>query len=230
VSPAALVFGASGTIGSAVAAQLSDDGFEVWSTTRGGDPAERTLEFDPARPETITNLSSVPPLSAVVWAQGVNCNDSVLDVDTAQLRHVLDVNTLLVLDSMHALLAGGSICDGARLCVISSIWQQITRRNKLSYTVSKAALDGVVRSAAADLAPSQILVNAVLPGVLDTPMTRSVLSAEQVAAFEDATGFGRLVSMGDVVNTVSFLVSPRNTGITGQSIAVDLGYGHARNV
>ena len=70
----------------------------------------------------------------------------------------------------------------------------------------------------------------MLPGVLDTAMTRSMLSAEQITSFERATGFNRLVTLDDVTSTVAFLCSASNTGITGQSIKVDLGFGHERSL
>lgn len=225
----ALVVGASGAIGGAVAERLSGDGFDVWKAQRSIGDAQ-TVQLDAQRSETYANLAAVPPCSAVVWAQGTNNNDSVREFEATKLREIVETNAVLVVESLHTLLDAGRIVDGARLCIISSIWQHVTRHNKLSYTVSKAALDGVVRSAAADLASAGILVNAVLPGVLDTPMTRSMLSAEQISAFEQATGFGRLVSLDDVVNTVAFLCSARNSGITGQSIAVDLGFSHERNL
>jgi hypothetical protein len=83
---------------------------------------------------------------------------------------------------------------------------------------------------AVDLAPQGILINAVLPGVLDTPMTRNVLTLKQMDSLVLATGFGRLTNLGDVANAVGYLVSPLNTGITGQSISVDLGYSNVHLV
>jgi NAD(P)-dependent dehydrogenase (short-subunit alcohol dehydrogenase family) len=74
------------------------------------------------------------------------------------------------------------------------------------------------------------LINAVLPGVIDTPMTRSVLTAEQVQGIAEATGFGRLATAVDVAEAVSFLCSSRNRAITGQSLTVDLGFGHVRKI
>jgi Dehydrogenases with different specificities (related to short-chain alcohol dehydrogenases) len=64
--------------------------------------------------------------------------------------------------------------------VISSIWQNIARQNKLSYCVTKAALQGLIQSLMIDLGSAGHLVNAVLPGVLDTQMTRNNLLAEQL--------------------------------------------------
>ena len=65
---------------------------------------------------------------------------------------MFDTNVGLIARTLAELLARGVVADGARLVVLSSIWQAIARSNKFSYTVSKAALGGLVRAAAADLA------------------------------------------------------------------------------
>jgi NAD(P)-dependent dehydrogenase (short-subunit alcohol dehydrogenase family) len=203
----ALVLGGTGAIGARIARRLETDGMEVAIT--GRDPGD---------------LESAGRLDAVVWAQGTNVNDSVTDLDPAVHEEVLRGNVLFVSLTMARLLAAGAIADGARLCVVSSIWELAARPGKFSYTISKAAIGGLVRSAAVDLAERGVLVNAVLPGVVDTPMTREMLAPGQVERAAGATGFGRLVALEDVATLVAHLVSPANTGVTGQSIAVDLGF------
>jgi NAD(P)-dependent dehydrogenase (short-subunit alcohol dehydrogenase family) len=116
----------------------------------------------------------------------------------------------------------------AKLCVISSIWQNLARQNKLSYCMTKAALQGLVLSASADLALDGHLINAVLPGALDTPMTRHNLDTAQLNTLTSATRFQRLPALGDVTSLVLFLCSTENTGITGQFIAADLGFSNVR--
>jgi 3-oxoacyl-[acyl-carrier protein] reductase len=96
--------------------------------------------------------------------------------------------------------------------------------------MSKAAVGGLVRSASIDLAPRGILINAVLPSVIDTPMTSANLTPEQVERVANSTPFGRLISLDEVVAAIELLCSERNTGITGQSLSVDLGFAHARLV
>jgi 3-oxoacyl-[acyl-carrier protein] reductase len=61
-------------------------------------------------------------------------------------------------------------------------------------------------------------------------MTRAMLSSEQIAGVAAQTGFGRLTSLADIAGLTAHLCSAANTGVTGQSIAVDLGFSHARVV
>lgn len=227
--PDALVLGGLGAIGDACAQRLADDGFTVHRTTRDG--RDGTLRIDPVgEPESIAALDGLPPLSAVLWAQGANINDSAHTVDAAQLGAILDANVTFVAATLAHLLAGERLARPARLVVLSSIWERLARPGKFSYTVSKAAIGGLVRAASADIAADGHLVNAVLPSVTDTPMTRANLRPEQVADVAQATGFGRLTSLGDVAGTVAWLCSAANTGVTGQSIAVDLGFSHVRHL
>lgn len=226
----ALVVGGRGTIGSAVADVLRGQGCHVLVTSRT--PGPDTIELDPASPESQRRavVAALPELDVVVWAQGTNANDRLGELDLRRTREVLDGNLGLVAETLDALVATGRLRRGARLVVISSVWEIVARPGKFAYTVSKAALGGLVRAAALDLAPHDVLVNAVLPGVVDTAMTRSMLSREQLARVETATGFGRLVPLDAVTSIVGFLCSAANTGITGQSIAVDLGFSVARPV
>ena len=223
---AALVFGGSGQIGAACGEALRGQGFEVIATSRQG--GEGISAYNPLADKRA--LPGEGKFDAVVWAQGANLNDSILDFDAERHRAIYDANVLFVLASMHALLASDRLASAARLCVISSVWQTSARSNKLSYMVSKAALQGLVLSAATDLAERGILVNAVLPGAIDTPMTRQNLSAEQIGRIAGMTKFNRLAALGDVAALVAFLCSAANTSITGQFVAVDLGFQNARLV
>ena len=103
----------------------------------------------------------------------------------------------------------------------------MTRENKLSYSVSKAALSGLAKNVSYDLSEHNILINNVLPGVIDNEMTRKTLNIEQLEYIKNYMKFGRLIDLKDVFNVVKFLAID-NTGITGQSIKVDLGFTNFR--
>ena len=211
----ALVFGSSGALGSAIGERLQEDGFRVSAPSHG---------------EALDLLPALPCFDAVVWAQGVNASDSLLTFDEASFSAVMEANVAFVARTSAELLRLDKLAQPARLCMISSIWQELARPQKFSYTVSKAAVAGLVRAAAADLGPRGILVNAVLPGVVDTPMSRTHLSPEQIALITSACPLGHLPTPGDIAAAVAFLVGPENRAITGQCLTVDAGFSSVRQL
>ena len=228
-----LLFGAGGAIGHHIGNTFRTNGWCVIPTGRrapvSGDAEADWLTVDPFADDFDEAIFDAhAPYTSVVWAQGANLNDSVYDVDADRHIELYRANCLFILVTMQKLLQRKLLAPASRLCVISSIWQNMARQNKLSYCMTKAALQGLVLSAAADLAVDGHLINAVLPGALDTPMTRQNLSAEQIRQLSAATKFNRLPSLDDVSNAVFYLCSPQNTGITGQFITADLGFSHVR--
>ena len=220
----ACVFGGNGGLGSAIATYLSSQGCQTWSTSRQPSDDPYILQVDLSTPNGLSSLSSLSNLDIIIWSQGVNTNDSILSVNPETYQHVMNINVDFIVQTLHHLWEIGKINQGARLCIISSIWQEISRSNKFSYTVSKAAIAGLVRSAAIDFAPHGILVNAVLPGVVDTLMTRTMLSEQQKNKVLQETPLARLTQPEDIAFAVWSLVSPHNRAITGQSLIVDGGF------
>ena len=226
-----LVIGGSGAIGSAVVEQFIENEFQVWTSSRSVNTnAKQQLQLLGKSETDRKSLQNAPTFDAVVWAQGANLNDNINNVDDAAFAELIQANVSFVVSTMSSLLASKKITNGARLCVVSSIWQQAIRPNKLSYSITKSALSGLVQSAALDLADQNILVNAILPGVLDTPMTRSVLSSEQINSVASRTGFARLVTPQEVAVLCHFVCSEANTTLTGQSLVADLGFSNVRPV
>lgn len=232
-----LIFGGTGAIGDGIARRFQAEQWRVVRTTRGASPAGMLPEqadlvrVDPFGADTgLDALTGFGPFDSVCWAQGININDSVLEFDARRHLGVYQANCLFVLSTLSWLVQRSLVSAGGRLCVVSSVWQELARQNKLSYCVSKAALQGLVLSASVDLAPHGIRVNAVLPGPLDTPMTRQALSPEQIRRLEAASPFGRLATVAEVADAVYALCSPANTGMSGQFVHVDSGFSYARLV
>ena len=158
----------------------------------------------------------------------MNGNDNIGNFDEKFHMELYRVNVVFILKSLNFLLNKNLLNKNARLCILSSIWQLISRQEKLSYGITKSAIQGLVLSLANDLAKDGYFVNAVLPGVIDTPMTHQNLSQLQIDKVKQSTGFNKLNSLVDVANAVHFLLSSNNSGITGQFIKVDLGFSDVR--
>lgn len=130
----------------------------------------------------------------------------------------------------HALPAMGR---GGAIVVIASLNAWRGDPNLMSYTASKHAVLGIVRSAALELGPSGIRVNAVAPGPVATEAMLARLSRRQAerglserAALEEAaarTALGRIATVDEVAGAVLFLASDLSSGVTGHLLPVDAG-------
>lgn len=223
----ALIFGSSGSVGSYVCERLESICSNVFRTTHDINKSSKNTLF--VTSDSLLSLETIPPVDIVVWCQGLNCNDSALVFDRSVHEKVMNVNTSFLPITLNALLTSKKLKSGSKLVVVSSIWEHHSKVNKLSYCMSKSAIAGFVKSVAIDLASQNILINGVLPGVIDNDMTRKMLTDSQISSIRDSTGFGRLITLNDVFSTIKFLVF-ENTGITGQSITVDLGFTNTRTI
>lgn len=230
-----LVFGASGSIGRAICNRLQQQGCRVIGSGRSERPSELsflpwvqwTQDSQVFATQLDENLAG-SKIDSVIWAQGINFNDQVEDFDLPRHLEMYEANVTFILITLQLLLNKSLLSKNAKLCVISSIWQNIARQNKLSYCITKSALQGLIQSLSIDLGKNGILINAVLPGALDTEMTRKNLSTTQIQYLENATPLKSLPDLSDVTGLVDYLCSASNTGITGQFIAADRGFSNAR--
>ena len=133
-----------------------------------------------------------------------------------------------LLSCTNYLLNNNIVLPNSKMVIVSSIWQELSRENKLSYSITKSSLNGLIKNVAYDLGKRNILINNILPGVIDNSMTRKTLLLDQLEYVKSSTNFNRLINLDDIFNTINFLVN-ENTGITGQSIKIDLGFTNVKN-
>lgn len=221
------VFGSSGALGSAISNDFENLGFDSVRLTSSSAQANVVSTLDE---DWVKVLTESGKLDAAVWAQGFNQSDNITEFSMDIFNKHLDANVSYILDTLHKLISAGAFSSKARLVILSSIWQESSRANKLSYMISKSALKGLVTSLCLDLGSIGISVNAVLPGVTDSPMTHRNLSSEQIAHVVDETPLGILPRIEEVSRAVTWLASPESSGINGQFITVDNGWTRYRNV
>jgi NAD(P)-dependent dehydrogenase (short-subunit alcohol dehydrogenase family) len=223
----ALVFGGTGALGSAAVVELRAAGWTVEVAGRtAGEGVSIALDDD----NWADAAAARGPFDGVVWAQGSNAAGGVLDATSQQLHSLFDANVVFITETLRTLIGASALATPARGVVLSSVWQVTARSNKLAYVASKAALAGVIPAIAVDLAEHAFAINGVLPGVIDTPMTRANLSAEQLEHVQGDTIGGALATPSDVGRAVAWLLDPRAQGINAQWIAVDNGWSAVRSV
>ena len=204
------MFGASGSIGSACSKNLQSRGTVIHGS-------RDLMEFE-------GQVDSISKLDGVIWAQGLNAADSFGNFEADAYENVMDANVTFILRSLKVLMDRGKIQQDSQLVVISSVWSQLSRPDKLSYGISKAALGGLVRALATDLGPLGIQINAVSPGPIDTPMTTRNLKPEDLDRVISESPLKRLVTLDEVTSLICELAAGNLSGITGQEIVIDGGW------
>lgn len=223
--PNLLIFGSTGTLGGAILEKYRSEKWDVTCAVR-----KVVNKCDIQLPLTAAVLSN-KKFNAVVFAQGANVNGSAMSTGTKELNELFEANVTVIAESISTLMGVDAISEAGKVVILSSLWEQFTRQEKFAYSVTKAAVGGLVRSLAVDLGrQKKILVNGILPGIVNSPMVARTLSPEQVANVVGQTPGGELASPADVANSVYMFGSSLNTGISGQSIFVDRGFSIARTI
>ncbi|MBY6266524.1 SDR family oxidoreductase (plasmid) [Azospirillum sp. 412522] len=238
----ALVTGSSRGIGRATAECLAAHGADV--VLNGLGPAEEldglaaaiarrhgvrciAVPADMASPEAVGGL-----LKAAYRAMGrldvLVCNAGILGdgrlgmLPAAEVDRVLAVN---VAGTLHAIQTGARLMQrggGGSIVTLASIVGRRGNAGQALYAASKAALIGLTLSAAKELGPLGIRVNAVAPGFIDTDMTAHLDAGLRERWLRDIA-LGRFGSAEDVARTVLFLAGDLSAYVTGQVLGVDGG-------
>ena len=213
----ALITGASRGIGRAAAEWFRRAGYDVLTPARS--------EMDLADPASIAAwCRSAERVDVLVNNAGINTIAPLDALGDGVLDEMLQVNLKAPLQIVRAL--GGRIGGSrtGRIVNLSSIWAFVSKEGRCGYTAAKAAVRGVTQTLALELAPRNILVNAVAPGFVDTELTWRNNTPEQIAALAETIPLARLAAPEEIAELIGFLASERNTYITGQTLVIDGGY------
>ena len=236
-----LILGAGGGIGSATARRLANAGNFV---ILAGRPSERLsalanelasplVELDATSTADVEqafvrSAEEIGPLAGVA-----NCVGSLL-LKPAHLTtdEEWDATISTNLRSAFATVRAAAKTmrrTGGSVVLVSSAAARLGFANHEAIAAAKAGVIGLTLSAAATYAANGLRINAVAPGLVRTPLTRSIWSNESAAkTSEEMHASGRLGEPEDVASAIGWLLDPANSWVTGEVISVDGGLSHLR--
>lgn len=227
-----LVTGASGGVGRALCEALGKLGAVVVGVDRPGTDADLTADLadDVAAGDAVAAAAErMGGLDALVGAAGVV--DTIHRADrfpAAAFRSDVEANLSAQFFVAQAAYPALEESAHAAIVLFSSQAAQDGLPGQASYAASKAGVLGLTRSLAAEWASAGIRVNAVVPGLVATPKVLGLPSATRDRLIADVP-MGRVATLGEVVGTVIYLLSPAAGYTTGQALRLDGGCGLARS-
>ena len=165
-------------------------------------------------------------LDALIHCAGVEETIPLSLYSPAKIKNIYDINVFAGIELLRHFTKKKYSNDGASVVFISSVMGVLGQPGKIGYCSTKSAVLGIVKASALEFAKRKIRVNAVLPGVVNTPMTQNLfsqISAENIEEIKAMHPLG-IGEVSDVVPTIEFLISANSRWITGQNFIIDGGY------
>lgn len=234
----ALITGGSGAIGEAICIALAQDGYHVIvHANQNFDRAKNIADLINANgglasavcfdvsdeqqtKENIEQLLEKHTIQVLVNNAGIHDDAPLAGMSSVQWHRVIDVSLNGFYNVTQPLLLPMMATRWGRIINVASVAGIMGNRGQANYAAAKAGLIGATKSLAQEVASRNILVNAIAPGIITSPMTDSVF---------DQTTINRIVPQKragtpeEVANLVSFLASDKASYISGQVISVNGG-------
>lgn len=240
-SHAVLIFGATGGIGAALARRLASSGTPLFLTARREDPlaalaAELGAAYATSDATDWTEIDRVADLARERFGRiggMTNCVGSLL-LKPAHLTKFEEFQQTIAQNLTSAFgvvrAAARVMPEGGAVVLCSTAASRIGLSNHEAIAAAKGGVNGLVLSAAATYASRGLRVNAVAPGLVETPLTARITgSAPAVQASQSMHALGRIGQPDDVASLMAWLLGPDATWVTGQLYGVDGGLGTVRS-
>lgn len=237
----AIVTGASRGIGKGIAIQLAKAGACVVINYKSNDEeAEKTYQeikkigayamkikgdvsdYEFSKQMIKTTVDKLGKVDILINNAGISKIGLFMDATPGEWNNILDVNLKGTINCSHNAVKEMIKQKSGSIINISSMWGEVGASCEVIYSASKGAINSFTKSLAKELAPSNIRVNAIAPGVIDTEMN-GWLSSDERKSLIDEIPMMKFGEVSDVGMLVTFLASENSKYITGQVITIDGG-------
>ncbi|MFI6290552.1 SDR family NAD(P)-dependent oxidoreductase [Nonomuraea sp. NPDC050790] len=229
----AVVIGAGSGIGRESALALAAQGAEVVCADRDLDAATETAgrcgasayRVDVLDAGAVRELAAQAPADVLVFTAATNVRKRLLDYSGEEFSRVVDLNLRASFEIVRAFGAGMVERGRGSIIGFASIRAAVTEPGQGVYSATKAGLVQLLRTAAAEFGPSGVRVNAVAPGVVETPLTRQIKdNPDWYAAYAAKSALGRWARPEEMAGAVVYLAGDAASFVTGSVLYVDGGW------
>ncbi len=210
--------GGSGGIGSKLKQHLEQLNYNVIAPSR----AELDLSNNKSIQTYFENNS--PNFDILINNAGINILSEFSNYSDSTLDLMLQINIKAPMQLIRYALPYMRQQEFGQIINLASIYSIVTQRQRSIYSATKAAIAHLSRTIALEEGKYGILVNSISPGFINTKLTEQNNSTEQIAQLVKNIPLNRLGTTTEIAELVSFLISEKNTYITGQNIVIDGGY------
>jgi NAD(P)-dependent dehydrogenase (short-subunit alcohol dehydrogenase family) len=226
----AIIIGGTSGIGLETARYFRDKDYDVLVCSRNSFANEsgiRFLKIDVSSESSIKQFfSSIPfkHIDSLIYSAGTSTNKKdICDFDVNEYQRVQGVNLLgaiLTLKYAYPFLQKAK----GKVVVVNSISSRTySQLSGIEYTVTKAGLSGLVKQLAIEWASDGVLINTVFPSMVETPLLLDNYSLSIIKSIEAKIPLGRIAKPNEIAPVIEFLVSDKNTYITGSGIDINGG-------
>lgn len=230
-----LITGGSGAIGAAIATEFAKTDDVIFTYNNNKESARLLAEnlrcacyrmnvcdMDSVEETVQSVLREFPRIDILVNNAGISLIKPFLDTTCEEWQRMINVNLTGVFNVTRAVVPHMVSRKSGAIVNISSVWGVHGASCEAAYSAAKAGVIGLTKALAKELGLSGITVNAIAPGVIDSPMNNSHLTAEELDELAEQTPLNRLGQPSEVAKAVRAIAE--NRFITGQILGVDGGF------
>ena len=235
-----IVTGGSRGIGAAIVKELAKEKYNIVLNYNNSEEAAKQIQkelaeqnvkieifkADVSKREEVKalvkfTLEKYKNIDVLINNAGIDQIKPFMDITDEEWNNIMQVNVNSVFYCSQEVLE--NMIHNKKGCIIniSSIWGRIGASCEAHYSASKAAVDGLTKALAKEMGPSNIRVNSIAPGIIETDMNKE-LSKEDLEEIVNQIPLGRIAKPSEIVKSIKWLIEDEY--VTGQVISVDGGW------